>query len=144
MSLLEFLFGKKVEITERIEDPKLGLLVWNEDEDSWIGHLEDYLILISVEKNHNVPSAELLNYVYQILENTEILKFALESEKLKYLSRYPKDSIEVDTLKYESLCFYRYKSKENRIIASLKSSSKYRAWRIEFSGETCEGLGFDT
>lgn len=144
MGILDILFGNKVEIIEKIDDLKLGSLLWNEDEESWQGNFKGYLFLISLEKEKSEPTSEILNYAYHILANTEILKTGLESEKLKYLARYPKDFMEVETLKYESVSFYRYKSKENRIIASLTSSSEYRAWRIEFSNETCEGLGFDT
>ena len=56
----------------------------------------------------------------------------------------PNRENEVVALKYEAINFYRYKSKFNRIIASLGPGEDYRAWRIEFGGTTCEGLGFDS
>lgn len=144
MRILKFLFGDKTPVEQEVNIPELGALIWDEDEESWKGNCNGVEILLSIEKSMVSPSPELIKYAVSILKNEGMLISALEEEKQKYLNKYPKASNEVSALKYSSIMFYRYKSKFNRIIASLEPGEDFRAWRIEFSGTNCEGLGFDS
>lgn len=144
MGIRSFLFGDKTKIRDEILDPELGRLVWVEDDESWKGTYSGMEFLLAFENGKDSPSQEVCDYALSVLAAPSILMDALEAEKRKYISKYPSSEKEVVALQYEVINFYRYKSRANRIIASLGLGENYRAWRIEFAENVCEGLGFDS
>ena len=78
------------------------------------------------------------------IEDPDYLEKALKVEKDKFIAAYPGYAQEVNALKYAIINFYRYKSRVNRITASLEPGDDYRAWRIEFEEYKCEEMGFDS
>ncbi len=144
MGILNLLFGNKVEIEDTIDDPILGKLSWDEDEESWRGNYLGYEILLALESGMSAPSDELRLYAIDILNSDGFLARELDSVKQSYIADILESEDEVTRLDYVDINFYRYKSKYNRIIASLGPGENYRAWRIEFGEKSCEGLGFDS
>ncbi len=144
MGIFSFLFGDKTEINKEIEDPEFGTLIWNDDDESWKGKYAGIDILLSFETGLPSPSNELKKYALSVLNNPNVLEKALKVEKEKFIAAYPEYAMEVNGLRYAIINFYRYKSRVNRMIASLEPGDDYRAWRIEFEEYKCEGLGFDS
>ena len=144
MGIRSFLFGDKTEIRKEILDPELGRLVWVEDDESWKGTFSGINFLLSFETGKDAPSKEVRDYALSVLKSPSILMDALDAEKKKYISKYPRYEKEVGALRYDMVSFYRTKSRADRIIASLGPGEDYRGWRIEFAGHVCEGLGFDS
>ena len=144
MGIRSFLFGDKTKIRNEILDPELGRLIWVKDDESWKGTYSGMEFLLAFENGKDSPSQEVRNYALSVLSSTSILEDALEAEKRKYIAKYPNSEKEVAALRYEVVNFYRYKSRANRIIASLGPGENFRAWRIEFAENVCEGLGFDS
>lgn len=142
MSVLSFLFGDKTNIRKEVLGLELGRLIWVEDDESWKGMYSGMEFLLASENGKNSPSQEIRNYALSVLASHSILEDALEAEKRKYIAKYPRFEKEVVDLRYEVVNFYRYKSRANIIIASLGPGENFRAWRIEFAGDVCEGIGF--
>jgi hypothetical protein len=144
LGIINFLFGDKTEIIKEIDDPELGTLIWSSDDESWKGRYSGIDILISYEKGLASPSQEIREYALAVLKDQTFLENALINGKENFVKEWPGYDQEVNALKYSIINFYRYKSRINRIIASLEPGEDYRAWRISFREYNCEGLGFDS
>lgn len=144
MSLLNLIFGKKLEIENEIVDDKLGSLKWSNDDDSWVGIFNGLKFDLSYEKNTTSPSNELRSYAYSILSHREFLEETLSIEKNKWIDEYPDHKEDIEALQFDYVSFYRYKGKHNRIFAHLTPENDVGLWRIEYSDRKCEGMGFDS
>ena len=145
MSILNLIFGSKVKIQKKINDPMLGLLIWESDEEGWLVNYNGFEVILSYEKGNEKPSAELMQYASSMLKSPDYLFRALATAISEFKIEFSEDEKVLDSLEYTVVNFYRYKSKVNRIIASLESPfEERRTWRIEFCEQNCEGLGYDT
>jgi len=65
---------------------------------------------------------------------------AKKKAKLEYNSKL---ELEIEELEYKNIMFYKFKKSMN-ILAQLSDDNGDRLWRIEFSNENCDGIGYDT
>jgi hypothetical protein len=127
-------------------DGDLGNLTWNDDEGGWVGEHAGIAFAISSIRtaDRSQPSPELLAYAKRILGNSTWRTQCLEMAKLAAIGEYDAScEAEIRALKYEFIDFYNRETGP-AIIADIGKGPSGRWWRIEFDGERCEGLGFDT
>lgn len=126
-----------------LSDIVLGTLNWDKDEEGWTGIFDSLQFSIAYDKEET-PSLEIVEYARSVLQDQSWLNKGLEDEKEKMISELPDlNSDEIESLNFESLSFFRRKGK-NCIFAILSGGLDYRAWRIEYTENTCDGLGFDS
>ena len=131
------------------KDPKLGVMVYNSDDDCWLGNYNCYEYRIAGVQSQP-PCPELLRYCFDTLAKKAWLTATLQQQKdqIKPTSD-PALHTEIDDLSYLNLLFYR-RENELRLLAQLATSKgeqdneDKRLWHMEFSGGVCEGLAFYT
>jgi hypothetical protein len=127
-------------------DEDLGTLSWSDDEGGWVGEHAGVAFSISSIRtpDKSEPSRELLAYAKRVLRSPMWRTQCLEVAKLAAIAEYGASSAaEIRGLKYEFIDFYNRETGP-AIIADIGKGPSGRWWRIEFDGERCEGLGFDT
>lgn len=120
----------------------LGSLLWEPNEREWRGTCNGLVFSIPQEKQ-TVPSAELLNYAATLLARKEELLLTLASAKQQWISKYPETAHEVMPLHFDEFALFRYKGACKAFVI-LAPEYPRNAWRIQFDGLTCQGLGFDS
>lgn len=120
----------------------LGTLRWEPNEKEWAGTYEGLTFSITHEKQP-VPAEALLEYAVALLGNKKNLLATLETEKQLWAAKYPLAVDEILPLQFDEFALYRYKG-ACRALVLLKPESVNKAWRMEFDGLVCKGLGFDS
>lgn len=125
-------------------DEVLGTLIWNDDEGGWVGtHAGTAFAISSIRTADRCePAPELIAYAKRVLGNPAWRTECLEAAKLAAIAECGAYEPEIRALKYEFIDFYNRETGP-AIIADV-GEGLGRWWRIEFDGERCEGLGFDT
>ncbi len=143
MGLLEWLTGGGVRPTPEVHDEVLGTLIWSDDEDGWMGTASGFSFSLGYGKGE-APDESLVAYARALLSTPEWLVQELDAAKARQHDEFgPHLEAELKELRYELVAIYQHKGR-NRVIASLGPGRDHRAWRIEFSGRECEGIGFDS
>ena len=127
------------------KDEELGTITWNDEEGAWVGHSAGVAFAISPIRtaDKSKPASELLAYAKRVLGNSEWRAQCLDLAKQTAIAEYGASyEPEIRALKYEFIDFYNRETGP-AIIADV-GEGRGRWWRIEFDGERCEGLGFDT
>ena len=127
-------------------DEALGTITWNDEEGGWVGEYAGIAFSISPIRtpDKSKPSLELLAYAKRVLGNPEFRTQCLDLAKQAAIADHGASyESEIRSLKYEFIDFYNRETGP-AIIADVGNGSTGRWWRIEFDGERCEGLGFDT
>ena len=143
MGLLDWLTGGGVSPKPEVQDEVLGSLTWSDDEDGWLGNASGLSFSLGYSKAE-VPAESLVAYARELLATPEWLITELEAAKVRQRDEFGANyEPELRELRYELVAIYQHKG-NNRVIASLGPGRDHRAWRIEFSGRKCEGIGFDS
>lgn len=125
-----------------ISDPELGVLNWTAEEGGWTGEKNGVRFTVG-DEDDAVPPEDLREWAIQLLSDPSFLDESLASaisEAPKYLQRF---SEEMNELRYEHL-YFSENSKGKYIFAVLGPGRADRCWRLEFDGERCLSIGFDT
>lgn len=127
-------------------DDELGTMTWSDDEESWVG--EHGSLAFSISRIRTVetssPAPELLAYAKRVLGDSTWRAKTLEEAKHAAIANYGAFyEPEIRSLQYRHFNFYNRKTGP-AIIADVGEGPRDRCWRIEFDGDRCEGLGFDT
>ncbi len=133
---------KGSEPQRRYEDELLGTMFWSEDEEAWAGESEGIMFLVAYDLQ-STPTEDLLVYARQMLADPAQFREIVERAKPAAIAVNPRLANEVEGLRVVAVLFYRYKT-VRRIFAGLEGGKRDRSWRVEFSEEHCEGIGFDT
>ena len=135
------LFLSKPQPTQVVCHAALGELRWSVEEKGWLGSIHGVSFCIA-DEGAAMPSVELLAYAEGMLCPPTAIFDALQKEKSAWQAKYPNSAAEVSQLVYDQVALYRHK---NRCWAMglLGPEQDMRAWRVEFQGYKCEGLGFD-
>jgi hypothetical protein len=145
MGFLDF-FKSGVDPISVYEDSILGQLLWNDDDEAWVGRYNGYIFALAYDKQKE-PDKDLINYARNILNSNEWLNKTLAEAKKNWLienNKYAellKD--EIFNLEFDKIYFFKRKN-INSILANLEGPSAERSWRIEFEDMKCIGLGYDT
>jgi hypothetical protein len=127
-------------------DQDLGTLAWSDDEAGWVGEHAGIAFAISRIRTADPsrPSPELIAYAKRVLGDTAWRAQCLAAAKQVAIAAYgaPYEA-EILSLEYQFIDFYNRETGP-AIIADMGEGPRDRWWRIEFDGERCEGLGFDT
>jgi hypothetical protein len=119
-------------------------MAWSDDEEGWVGEHGGLAFSISpirtVETSR--PAPELLAYAKRVLGDPAWRARTLEEAKQAAITKYG-TLPEIRSLQYRHINFYNRKTGP-AIIADVGEGACDRSWRIEFDGDRCEGLGFDT
>ncbi len=137
------LFDRPEEPVPEYELATLGRVVWSEDDEAWRGYFNGFSYLLSYQ-GQATPAEDLSAYAFRMLEDKEAFLSAIHAAKLAGAAEYPLFySDEISGLTLGLVYFFRNKQ-HYRILADLDGGLDYRAWRIEFLGDHCEGIGFDS
>jgi hypothetical protein len=130
---------------ETLADGLLGTLTWSDDEAGWVGESGGLAFsLARIRTADERPAPELLDYAKRVLGDPSWREIALDEAKRVAIAEYgPHYEPEIQALQYRQIQFYHRKTGP-AIIADVGDGPRDRSWRIEFDGERCEGLGFDT
>jgi hypothetical protein len=124
-------------------DAALGRLVWSDDEEGWVGAHQGLSIVLSRGAEPQ-PEESVVRYARERLSDPGWMAATLEKAKREAIAEYGLQlGPEIERLQFELINFYARKG-HLRIIADLSGGERDRAWRIEYGGLTCEGIGFDT
>jgi len=136
-------FSKPPDPIKEVRHHTLGLMRFEDDDESWIGKYNEIEYLISYDKEE-LPNSNLLEYASNKLTNMTWLEDSLVQAKKKAKLEYnSKLELEIEELEYKNIMFYKFKNSMN-ILAQLSDDNGDRLWRIEFSNENCDGIGCDT
>ncbi len=124
------------------EDLQLGLMCFDDEDETWVGRYKGYEYRIAYEY-HKLPKSDLLQYCFDMLSN----KVALEGNLQQQKNQHKRTAVselhdEIDDLRYFNLMFYRNDS-QMCILAQLTDDDSERLWRVEFFDGRCDGIGFD-
>jgi hypothetical protein len=126
------------------EDPLLGTLTWSADDESWLGIYGDQSFSLGFQGSR-APSQELRAYALQVLGAPDWLDRTLSQAKALATTNYTTFyTAETASLRFGTIHFYRDSKRGPCAIAALVGGRDCRSWRIEYSGLTCEGIGFDS
>lgn len=141
MNLLNF-FKTREEPGQTIDHPVLGSMRWSATESEWEGSYNGFSFSIP-RYDDKQPSSELLAYAMELLRDRETLFLTLAEAKQRWLTEYPGSAEEVNPLQYDSFALYKHEG-ICRSLTFLTPEYPRNAWRMEFRGVQCEGLGFDS
>jgi hypothetical protein len=134
-------FTAKVQ-PEPISDPDLGLLHWRPEDGGWTGVRNGLSFTIGDEADSH-PSESLRIWALKVLSDTAFLDRSLSEAIDQAPTHYRRFDREMRGLRYSHL-YFSESAKGKSIFAALAPESEHRCWRLEFDGEKCLGIGFDT
>ncbi len=142
MKFLKRWFESSPKPAETWADPVLGELRWSRDAEAWVGLYRDRAFSVARSAGSG-PSEMLLVYARTTLEDDAWLRAAIEQAKREFLSGLPPGlSNEVASLQLGDFSFFEHGGTPC-LFAELVGGQDERAWRAEFTGRTCCGIGFD-
>jgi hypothetical protein len=128
---------------ERVSDARLGELAWSPAEDGWVGVHSGVAIVLSRSAGSS-PTESLRDYAASFLDDQESLQGAFDEARRGAIAEYgPGLAAEIEGLSISLLNFFERKGR-HRMIADLAGGHHDRSWRMEFTGRSCDGIGFDT
>jgi hypothetical protein len=136
------LFKPQEQPQNAVEHATLGTLLWEPNEKEWRGTYNGLAFSIGKDREA-VPPAELLDYAMALLGHKDDLLQALETEKRRWVEKYPAAADEIEPLQFDEFALYRHKGVCKAFVL-LSPECADKAWRIEFAGLDCKGLGFDS
>ncbi|NQZ07609.1 MAG: hypothetical protein HRT35_10650 [Algicola sp.] len=135
-------FNKPPKPVLSYEDLQLGMMRFDDEDESWVGRYNGYEFRIGYQ-HQKLPQSELLRYCFDTLSNRSGLEGILQQQKDQ--QKQPANSAlhgEIDGLRYYNLMFYR-NDQQMCILAQLTDDDSERLWRVEFCDDQCGGIGFD-
>jgi hypothetical protein len=128
---------------KRFDDPALGPMQWDDEWEAWLGQHQGVRFSLDYERQPR-PTPELSEYARSILTDPTFLTDSLDAARAKAMSEFePFHHPEIEALRLDLVHFLRRKDGLG-ILADLEGGRDFRAWRIEFSGRQCDGIGFDS
>jgi len=144
MGFLKKLFAKGEDPLPVVDDPQFGHMEWSEDDEAWIGAYRGLRFALAYDRKAT-PTAPLLAYAQEVLNDPEWLQRTLEEGKNRWASKgSPAIKAEIAALRFGLIYFSIHKHRGPYIFAILEGGGIDRSWRIEYHGRRCDGLGFDT
>lgn len=130
---------------ETIHIEVFGTLTWNDDYVAWFGAYNGFRFLLDYSDKTGLPHPAVVAYAKSVLDQPRWLNEQLSAAKWDYLKdiRAPEFVKEVNALTFGVLHF-QGDEKSVGIFAHLDGGRDFRSWRIEFDGNTCFGIGFDS
>ena len=126
---------------ERFEDPFLGSMNWDADEESWKGESHGQVFLIGYERSSPEPLGRLLEYARSVISDSSWRTAALASAKADYLAKYPNYKSELSPLAPEEIAFLPHR-KGDLMNWVLGYGDPDRLWFVEFHGRELTHIGF--
>jgi hypothetical protein len=127
---------------QQFVDPVLGSLRWGDENECWLG--EHRGVQFSLDYDRTVrPHPELVDYARSILCDPSFLTESLENARAKAMTEFEAFyHPEIEALTLDGVHFCRRRDGCG-LLADLQGGRNFRAWRIEYSGRRCDGIGFD-
>jgi len=131
---------KQEDPIEEYFDSSLGTLIWNEDDESWVGKYKDFKFLISYE-GKSKPSSEISRYAKSTLLNNDWLNDILVNCKNSAIKNYPvKRHEEIKSLKCRRICYQG----NNMILIQFFEEDDETYWSADIVGGEFKAIGCDT
>lgn len=140
---LRDLFGRRADPVDQFEDPTLGSLNWDAEEESWKGEYDGHVFLIGYERSSSEPLGRLLEYARSVMADSSWRAEALASAKAGYLAKYPRFEAELSPLLPEEISFLPHR-KGDFMNWVLGYGGPDRLWIVEFHGRELSHIGFHT
>lgn len=142
MRLVDFLFSKPPDPEAVYHHDVLGAMNFSEDDEAWLGILNGIPVSVAYTEQSE-PDPILIEYGISLAQDIAWLKAEIESQANRYISEHPSYDDEVRGLAITVIRVDRRKG-TNTALIDLAGGRDFRAWRVEFSERTCEGMGFDS
>jgi hypothetical protein len=147
MGILSNEIDRRPSPVERYQDNRLGVMTFDEDDETWVGRFNGYEYRISYQ-DYAIPQRDLLAYCIEIFNRNAWLEVTLDEHKRQFIRNT--DGLyqaEIEQLEYLSFMFYRG-GDQLRILAQLTGkgladTDTERMWRIMFCGDKCQSMTFD-
>ena len=125
-----------------IRDAVVGELIWSAEHDGWSG-VHDGLAFTIGFQGDATPAEDLVAYARQMITGREWLEAELARAKQAVPPHLAKFGDELQDLRFERFHFSITRG-ARYTFAELGPGRDYRAWRIEFTDDKCQGIGFDS
>jgi hypothetical protein len=126
----------------QFRDDVLGLMAWSEENEGWEGEFYGTRYLIAHDGG-SVPSPDLLLYARTMLGPPAPLETKVQRAKRIVTAQHPALAGEIAHLEVGTVSFSMRK-RTRRIFGVLQGGKSDRCWRVEFTEDFCDGIGFDT
>jgi hypothetical protein len=141
--MLKRLFKRGEPPTPMVHDSVLGELKWSEDDEAWHGSYRGRVFSVAYDGSP-MPSPRVLAYAREILDDPSWLETSLAQAKAEAAKDFSDFyAAELQALTLGEVHLFVNDRRGECIIAILDGGKDDRAWRIEFTGKRCEGIGFD-
>lgn len=137
------LFGRGEDPVQQFEDPVLGALIWDADEESWKCEFAGETFLIGRDRSSSEPLGRLLEYARSVVSDGAWRAEALANAKAGYLAKYPRYESELLPLVPEQISFLPHR-KGDFMNWVLGYGAPDRLWFVEFHGRELTHIGFHT
>ena len=142
MDILQLLFPPSQDPEKLYHHDILGDLRYWEDDEAWFGMFDNVFVSIAYE-GQSQPDPSLIEYAVSLVQDKVGLKAEIERQSNQFISENQSYTDEVRGLIMSVLQVYKKKG-INRALIELTGGFDYRVWRLEFTGRTCDGIGFDS
>ena len=140
MNIFSRIFRKGEDPIEKYNDSDLGDMIWDSDEESWVGTYDNFKYLLSYEYKAE-PTPEIIQYAKSVLFDTNWLNSTLDTCKSVALKDYPENRhSEIQNLKYKRFCFQG----DNMILIQFFERDDEPYWSADIVGVEFRGIGCDT
>ena len=120
----------------------LGHMQYIEDDEAWLGELNGIAVSVAYTGQPQ-PAPSLIEYGASLARDQAWLRAEIQRHSDQYSKQYPYYADEVRGLTLGVISVYEYKGVSKALI-DLEGGRDYRAWRVEFTGRSCDGIGFDS
>ena len=135
-------FRKPAAPEPAIQDAVVGELLWSADDDGWSG-VHDGLAFTIGCLGGSRPAEDLIAYARHMITRRDWLEAELARAKHAVPPHLAKFGDELQALRFERIHFTITRGKRYT-FGELGPGRDYRAWRIEFTDDKCQGIGFDS
>ena len=119
----------------------LGQMRYVEDDEAWLGWLDGIAVSVTYT-GQSQPARSLIDYGVSLAQDQGWLTAEIQRQSEQYIAQKPFYADEVRELTIGVISVYENKG-VNKALIQLKGGHDYRAWRIEFTEQSCNGIGFD-
>jgi hypothetical protein len=149
MKLKELFFGKMPSESASYIDDNLGALIWNKNDEVWVGEINGLKLEIAHERNMISPSHHALEYAQEVFNDPSFLEKILKEEKERFIAAIPavkeiSDQLDIVKGLYITDVYISTKNKTKYLYLALGPEYPDKLWRVFFHNGKSGMLGFDS
>jgi len=142
--LLRAPFAPRQPPVARVDHPRLGPLVFNDEREKWFGKLDTPAGTIGFEiGGGHTPDAGLIAHAVDIVDQPSEFMNMVAAFLEKEAQRDARMADQIRHLELESVCLWWPKRPDDGMLY-FSGPDEYRLWRCDYRKRTPLGLGFDS